>query len=268
MNRAGETDNQQKRANRLRRFVVQEELALIASGKVFPSDLNAEDSFRAGLLNHMLYKAQICEGKNWIEEEREKAAEGQGQEERTTYGWFKVTAAQLREETLNQRDCKTIRKYLGQLSHMGYVRVARCGKINQYRVGLRRLCADLLGYGLAMDSRVIFETKMVNGQKISKMHEYRFPRLCAKLDLDVPSSGQVLQNILIHIGLDKHSVQKDIPRLAERVRAILGQEDSDLFLRSILEEVRSLHSLEDVGALLKRVLEDVKESIQTWRNGK
>jgi hypothetical protein len=239
------TEEERAGNSRLRRFIVQEELALVASGKPSRSMLDGSDAFRAGLLNHLLYKAQINSGARWLEEEASACGTGE-------HGWITVTLEQLCEETLRQRDCKTIRKYLGELELVGYVGKSSRPRVNRYRVGLRKLCQDLLDRHMEMDSR-----------KIGRQ-SYTFTALCSKLGLEKGSADKLLETELVLWHLDPAKVKESIPQLVADCQGTLHK-DTDDFLTFIVQHLRTETSLEDVKGFMRSLVSDKAEVIQKWR---
>jgi len=231
---------------RLGRFVVQEELALVLSGKASRSQLDDRDAFRAGLLNHLLYKAQIKDGLEWLDEERQQKGE-------TNYGWIDVTRQQLAEETLNQRDIRSIGMHLEEIVKAGYLASRKPKRVNHYRVALRRLCQDLLDRDMEMDARKI------GGQ------EYGFQLLCREFGLKRRTARERLADALTERGIDPVKVGTSMDRLVEKIQGELSEEDTEEFLGWIAQKIVGLASGDHLKAILNPIFNDPMTAVETWR---
>lgn len=237
--------NHDSGTKRLGRFTVQEELALLLSGKASRAELGAGHAFRAGLLNHLLFKAQIENGRKWLEEEKGQSG--------TDYGWIDATREQLAAETLKQRDTRSIGMYLDELVKAKYLTRRKPERVNHHRIALRKLCQDLLDRGMEMDDR------QIEGER------YSFQRLCQEFELKRRTVLERLIDALARLGVDPPKIEKVIPPFVGRIEGMISAEETEQFLDWIIQQIRGLTSRADLEAFVKSVVDDPESGVAKWR---
>lgn len=164
----------------------------------------------AAVLNQLVYWSQrVSNFDRFIEEEQDNAAKGCHS---SKHGWFYKTAQELLDETMLRASLATIRRYISNLVHKGWIQTRsnpknEWDKTTQYRVNLNKLNSDLhkQGYTLPGFGAYTFasvtqndSTKNKTPQKNSVSREIK--------DEDFRSEASSAQNV--HLDVNKMCTSK------------------------------------------------------------